>query len=57
RIACAERGVDVLGKGDWLRLTADEDPADRRRRMTVLLTTRVDNWPTTSNFALPEWHL
>ncbi|KAF3353543.1 D-lactate dehydrogenase [Verticillium dahliae VDG1] len=25
--------------------------------MTVLLTTRVDNWPTTSNFALPEWHL
>ncbi|KAM0333264.1 hypothetical protein ACHAQA_001925 [Verticillium albo-atrum] len=66
RIACAERGIDVMGKGDgqlrqllgdWLRLTADEDVADRRKRMTVLLTTRVDNWPTTRNFALPEWHL
>lgn len=49
RIACAERGIDVLGKGDgelrrllgdWLRLTASEDPAENRKRMTVLLTTR-----------------
>ena len=49
RIACAERGIDVLGKsetelrrwlGDWLRLTAAEDLAERRRRMAVLLLTR-----------------
>jgi hypothetical protein len=49
RIACAERGIDVLGKseaemrgwlGDWLRLTAAEDLTERRRRMAVLLLTR-----------------
>jgi AraC-like DNA-binding protein len=49
RIACAERGIDVLGKsstelrdwlGDWLRLTAAEDIHERRRRMAVLLMTR-----------------
>lgn len=49
RIACAERGIDVLGKsetelrgwlGDWLRLTAAEDIEERRRRMAVLLLTR-----------------
>lgn len=49
RIACVERGIDVLGKseaemkgllGDWLRLTAAEDIAERRRRMAVLLLTR-----------------
>lgn len=49
RIACAERGIDILGKsetelrgwlGDWLRLTAAEDIEERRRRMAVLLLTR-----------------
>lgn len=49
RIACMERGIDVLGKsesemrtwlGDWLRLTAAEDLTERRRRMTTLLMTR-----------------
>ena len=49
KIACMERGVDILGKseselrsrlGDWLRLTAAEDISERRRRMTVLLLTR-----------------
>lgn len=49
RIACAERGIDTLGKsetelrgwlGDWLRLTAAEDIVERRRRMTVLFLTR-----------------
>lgn len=49
RIACVERGIDVLGKsendlrkwlGDWLRLTAAEDITERRRRMTTLLLTR-----------------
>ncbi len=49
RIACAERGIDVVGKsatdlrsclGDWLRLTAAEDVAEQRRRITVLLMTR-----------------
>lgn len=49
RIACAERGINVLGKsetelrgwlGDWLRLTAAEDITERRRRMTTLLLTR-----------------
>lgn len=49
RIACAERGIDTLGKsetelrgwlGDWLRLTAAEDIVERRRRMAVLLLTR-----------------
>ncbi|KAL2758093.1 hypothetical protein ACRALDRAFT_1068521 [Sodiomyces alcalophilus JCM 7366] len=66
RIACAERGIDVLGRGDgalrellgdWLRLTADEDPVAKRKRMTALLTTRVENWPTTRDFPLPTWHL
>lgn len=49
RIACAERGINVLGKsendmrkwlGDWLRLTAAEDITERRRRMAALLLTR-----------------
>jgi hypothetical protein len=49
RIACAERGINVLGKGetelrswlgDWLRLTTAEDDLERRRRMLVLLMTR-----------------
>lgn len=49
RLACADRGIDTLGKsetelrswfGDWLRLTAAEDIIERRRRMTVLLLTR-----------------
>ncbi|VUC37469.1 unnamed protein product [Clonostachys rosea] len=66
RIACMERGINVLGKsetdmkaalGDWLRLTADEDINERRKRMTVLLLTRQKNWPQTRNFALPSWHL
>lgn len=54
RIACMERGIDVLGKsesdmrtwlGDWLRLTAAEDITERRRRMTTLLMTRYDLSP------------
>lgn len=49
RIACTERGIDVLGRsdndlrkwlGDWLRLTAAEDVTERRQRMTTLLLTR-----------------
>lgn len=49
KIACAERGIDVSGRGDgemrrllgdWLRLTSSEDAVERRKRMTVLLTTR-----------------
>lgn len=49
RIACAERGIDVLGKsedemrsklGDWLRLTAAKDDGERRQRMARLLLTR-----------------
>jgi len=49
RIACAERGIDVVGRsetelrgvlGDWLRLTAAEDITERRRRMATLLLTR-----------------
>ena len=49
RIACAERGIDTLGKsetelrgwlGDWLRLTAAEDIVERKRRMAVLFLTR-----------------
>lgn len=48
-IACKERGIDTLGEseadlmsllGDWLRLTAAEDIAERRRRMATLLLTR-----------------
>ncbi|TQW00711.1 hypothetical protein V2A60_001763 [Cordyceps javanica] len=66
RIACMERGIDVLGKsesemrtwlGDWLRLTAAEDLTERRRRMTTLLMTRQENWPQNRDFAVPEWHL
>jgi hypothetical protein len=49
RIACAERGIDVLDRGEdelrrllgeWLRLTEAVEPAERRRRMAVLLTLR-----------------
>lgn len=49
RIACAERGINTLGRsdndlrrwlGDWLRLTAAEDIQERRRRMATLLLTR-----------------
>ncbi|PTB69672.1 hypothetical protein BBK36DRAFT_1109781 [Trichoderma citrinoviride] len=66
RIACSERGLDVLGKsegelrtrlGDWLRLTAVEEPGERRRRMATLMMTRPENWPQQRNFAVPEWQL
>ncbi|KAK5987159.1 hypothetical protein PT974_11277 [Cladobotryum mycophilum] len=66
RIACAERGINVLGKserelrgwlGDWLRLTAAEDLGERRRRMATLLLTRPENWPQQRDFAVPEWEL
>ncbi|KAG8677135.1 hypothetical protein FPOAC2_03252 [Fusarium poae] len=66
RIACAERGIDTLGKsetelrgwlGDWLRLTASEDLDERRRRMAVLFLTRPENWPQQRDFAVPEWQL
>ena len=49
RIACTERGINVLGRsdtelrgwlGDWLRLTASEDLSEKRRRMATLLLTR-----------------
>lgn len=49
RLACVDRGLDILGKsetelrgwlGDWLRLVAAENDLERRRRMTVLLLTR-----------------
>ncbi|KAG6207798.1 hypothetical protein E4U35_000643 [Claviceps purpurea] len=66
RIACAERGIDVLGKtegdmrnllGDWLRLTAAKDISERRRRMATLLLTRPENWPQKRDFPVPEWEL
>ncbi|CAM1500869.1 Fc.00g100310.m01.CDS01 [Cosmosporella sp. VM-42] len=66
RIACAERGIDTLGKsetelrgwlGDWLRLTAAEDIVERRRRMAVLLLTRPEHWPESRDFGVPEWQL
>ncbi|KAG5976474.1 hypothetical protein E4U55_007329 [Claviceps digitariae] len=66
RIACAERGIDVLGRsetdlrgwlGDWLRLTAAEDISERRRRMATLLLTRPEHWPQQRDFAVPEWEL
>ncbi|KAL0942585.1 letm1-like protein [Colletotrichum truncatum] len=66
RIACTERGIDCIGRDDaelrslldkWLRLTDAEETAERRKRMTVMLTTRTENWPKNRNFTLPEWHL
>jgi len=66
RIACTERGINILGKSetelrgwlsDWLRLTAAEDGIERRRRMTVLLLTRPEQWPQTRDFPVPEWTL
>lgn len=50
KLACVDRGIDILGKsetdlrgalGDWLRLTAAEDMTERRKRITVLLLTRL----------------
>lgn len=49
KLACVDRGIDILGKsetdlrtalGDWLRLTAAEDIVERRKRITALLLTR-----------------
>jgi hypothetical protein len=66
RIACAERGIDVLSRkdgelrtllGDWLRLTNAAEGAERRRRMAVLLMSRPEDWPLTREFTLPEWEL
>ncbi|KAF4126283.1 LETM1-like protein [Geosmithia morbida] len=66
RIACADRGIDILSRsetelrgslGDWLRLTAARDPQERRRRMALLLLTRQENWPQNRDFAVPEWVL
>jgi len=65
-IACAERGINVQGRtleeleralSRWLDLTASEDSVERRKRMTVLLTTRYENWPSKRNFPLPATHL
>ncbi|KAK2037407.1 hypothetical protein LZ31DRAFT_600522 [Colletotrichum somersetense] len=66
RIACAERGIDCRGRGDdelrqlldrWLHLVDAEETEERRKRMTVLLTTRTENWPKDRAFELPKWHL
>ncbi|PHH76676.1 hypothetical protein CDD82_3893 [Ophiocordyceps australis] len=66
RIACSDRGIDVLGKsntelrlwlGDWLRLTASSSRQDRRRRMATLMLTRPENWPQNRNFAVPGWDM
>ncbi|KAM0483718.1 hypothetical protein ACHAPX_002214 [Trichoderma viride] len=66
RLACSDRGINILGKsetqlqtklGDWLRLTAAEDLGERRRRMAALLLTRPENWPQQRDFAVPEWEL
>ncbi|OPB37448.1 hypothetical protein A0O28_0043600 [Trichoderma guizhouense] len=66
RIACSDRGLNILGKseaelrtrlGDWLRLTAAEDLGERSRRMATLLLTKPENWPQQRNFAVPEWEL
>ncbi|KAK1593255.1 uncharacterized protein LY79DRAFT_514534 [Colletotrichum navitas] len=66
RIACAERGIDCRGRGadelrqllgQWLRLVDAEETEERRKRMTVLLTTRTENWPKNRAFQLPDWHL
>ncbi|PNY25788.1 Uncharacterized protein TCAP_04266 [Tolypocladium capitatum] len=66
KIACQERGIDVLGRsetelrswlGDWLRLTAAEHLTERRRRMATLLLTRPENWPQKRDFAVPTWEL
>ncbi|WDK20122.1 hypothetical protein CGRA01v4_11409 [Colletotrichum graminicola] len=66
RIACAERGIDCRGRGDdelrqllgqWLRLVDAEETEERRKRMTVLLTTKTENWPKDRAFELPKWHL
>ncbi|RDA88626.1 hypothetical protein CP532_5812 [Ophiocordyceps camponoti-leonardi (nom. inval.)] len=65
-IACRERGIDTFGKtknelcallSQWLRLTMAENPAERRRRMAVLLLTRPEKWPKQRNFTMPEWEL
>ncbi|KAI8185397.1 hypothetical protein K4K51_011659 [Colletotrichum sp. SAR 10_75] len=66
RIACTERGIDCAGRSDkdlrklldqWLRLVDAEETVERRKRMTVMLTTKTEKWPKNRNFALPEWHL
>ncbi|KAF6845244.1 LETM1-like protein [Colletotrichum musicola] len=65
-IACTERGIDCAGRSteelralldEWLRLTDAEESVERRKRMTVMLTTKTEKWPKTRDFALPEWHL
>ncbi|KAI8276054.1 hypothetical protein K4K60_008122 [Colletotrichum sp. SAR11_57] len=66
RIACTERGIDCAGRSDkdlrklldqWLRLVDAEETVERRKRMTVMLTTKTEKWPKNRDFALPEWHL
>ncbi|KZL71506.1 letm1-like protein, partial [Colletotrichum incanum] len=66
RIACTERGIDCSGREDtelrqlldeWLRLVDAEETEERRKRMTVMLTTRTENWPKDRDFELPKWHL
>ncbi|PHH76586.1 hypothetical protein CDD80_1407 [Ophiocordyceps camponoti-rufipedis] len=64
--ACRERGIDTLGKTDsqlggllsqWLRLTRADNPAERRRRMAVLMLTRPEEWPQKRDFTVPDWEL
>ncbi|GKT45105.1 uncharacterized protein ColSpa_05286 [Colletotrichum spaethianum] len=66
RTACMERGIDCIGREDtelrqlldqWLRLVDAEETGERRKRMTVMLTTRTENWPKDRDFELPMWHL
>ncbi|KAL1875949.1 hypothetical protein VTK73DRAFT_9660 [Phialemonium thermophilum] len=56
RLACAERGIETLGKEDdelrtllarWLALTAapELDSAESKRRMAVLAVTQQERWP------------
>ncbi len=53
RLACIDRGLDVLGKTDedlrarlatWLRLAASETEKDCLTRLEYLLTRRPDDW-------------
>ena len=67
RLACVDRGIDVLGKSDdelaglltrWLELTRARGTAnldgERLRRVQVLLTTPLEEWPEDGDFELPE---
>ncbi|KAJ9148501.1 hypothetical protein NKR23_g4865 [Pleurostoma richardsiae] len=67
RLACEDRGLDVLGKDEgelpgllarWLELSGAEGEGERARRVCALLMLRPEEWPEEAGkLDVPGWEL